>query len=91
MAEVPQRRIAAFHQAGSAERIGGIITRWQDGETYGFITSEDQVTYFLSESDLPRGVTCLPVGTVVSFTAATNPQPGKRHPRAKSVRLAGDV
>jgi hypothetical protein len=90
MAQVPDRRVPAFRQAGSAERIGGIITRWEDGETYGFITSESQVTYFLSENDLPRGTTCLPVGAVVSFTAA-RPQPGKKHLRAKSVRLAGEA
>jgi hypothetical protein len=88
MAEVPQRRIPGFRQAGSRERIAGVITRWQDGETYGFITSEDRVTYFLSESDLPRGLASLTVGTVVTFTAADNPQPGKAHLRAKSVRLA---
>jgi cold shock CspA family protein len=88
MAQVPNSSKKAFRQAEPGERLRGIVTRWQDGETYGFITSEDKTSYFLSDADLPRGHASLPPGTVVTFAPASNPQPGKRHPRARAVRLA---
>lgn len=88
MTQINDRRNPASHQAEPGARLKGIVTRWQAGDTYGFITSEDKTSYFLSETDLPRGHKSLPAGTAVTFTPASNPQPGKRHPRAREVQLA---
>jgi cold shock CspA family protein len=76
--------------ADGTQQLKGIVTRWEDGDTYGFITCEDKATYFLSDTDLPRGHRSLPVGTAVTFVPANNPQPGKRYPRARTVRFAGE-
>jgi cold shock CspA family protein len=85
---VPQRRRADFRNAApSSERLSGTVTRWEPGSTYGFITGDDSVSYFLSNSDLPRGLTGLAEGTRVTFTSSIAPKPGVQHLRALSVQI----
>jgi cold shock CspA family protein len=86
MAQVPDNSKKSFRKAGTPDWLTGVVTRWNDGETFGFITGDDGQSYFLSSSDLPTGYTHLPVGTAVTFTSGAAPEPGKRHLRARAAR-----
>jgi len=83
---MPDGSKAAFRRTGPAERLTGTVTCWDDGTPFGFITGEDQTSFFVSQDDLPRGYRRLPVGMRVSFAPANAPEPGKRHLRARSVQ-----
>lgn len=84
----PVRRNRSFRKTGPAlPELAGTVTRWEDGETYGFITGDDHVSYFLSRDELPQGLTSVAVGTVVRFTSASAPPPGARYLHALSVRV----
>jgi cold shock CspA family protein len=84
--QVPGRRKAAFRKAGAPDRLTGVVTRWEPGDSYGFITGDDGATYFLSASDLPPRRDSLPVGAALTFTSAAAPAPGRRYLRARAVR-----
>jgi cold shock CspA family protein len=86
--QVPNPSRKAFHKAGQSTWLTGVVTRWNDGDSFGFITGDDGQGYFLSNSDLPPGYTYLAVGTAVSFTSAAAPEPGKRYLRARAARPA---
>jgi hypothetical protein len=45
----------------------GVITRWNAGDTYGFATSSEGVSWFVSRDSLADGETELPEGTPVTF------------------------
>jgi hypothetical protein len=57
------------------------------GETYGFITSSDGSSWFVSRDSLPGGATDLPEGTLVTFGGSPNPKVGKAYPEALRVRM----
>lgn len=65
----------------------GVVTRWQQGDTYGFITSSGGGSWFVSRDSLPAGVTELPEGTPVTFGGSSAPKPGKGYPEALRVRI----
>lgn len=73
---------------GDGHRHSGLITRWVPGETSGFVTDHDGRSWFVSRDDLPEGQETLPVGTRITFAGSHHPSPGKKYPRARSVRLA---
>lgn len=66
----------------------GVVTRWNPGETYGFITSPDGTSWFVSRDSLPAGTTELPEGTPVIFGGSPVPRPSKGYPEALRVRTA---
>jgi cold shock CspA family protein len=86
MAQIPDHPKKAFRKSDAPTWLSGVITRWQDGASFGFITGDDGESYFLSNSDLPTGCMYLPVGTAVTFTSPAAPEPGKRYLRARAVR-----
>ena len=53
MAQIPCHPKKAFRKADAPTRLSGVITRWEDGASFGFITGGDGESYFLSGSDLP--------------------------------------
>ena len=65
----------------------GVITRWNPGDTYGFVTSPDGVSWFVSRDSLPDGRTELPEGTAVTFGGSPKPKSGKAYPEALRVRI----
>ncbi len=75
-------------QSSSRQPRSGVVTRWQPGDTYGFITSADGVSWFVSRDSLHGGTTELPAGTPVAFTGSPKPKPGKGYPEALRVRIA---
>ncbi|WP_202638937.1 NYN domain-containing protein [Bailinhaonella thermotolerans] len=80
------RREAGATPPASGDRRTGQITRWQAGDTAGFLTEEKTgQSWFVSRDDLPADKPALPVGTRVSFTGRPHPAPGKRYPQARSV------
>jgi hypothetical protein len=68
----------------------GVITRWKPGETYGFITSADGGSGFVSRDSLPDGRMDLPEETKVTFSGSPARQPGKGYPEALRVLVAAD-
>jgi len=65
-------------------RRTGLVTRWEPGESYGFITAdEDGRTWFVSRTP---GVPELERGAAVTFTGSGLPPAGKRYPNAWSVQ-----
>jgi len=86
MAQIPCHPKKAFRKADAPTRLSGVITRWEDGASFGFITGGDGESYFLSGSDLPTRYSSLPVGTAVTFAAPGAPEPGKRYLRARAAR-----
>jgi hypothetical protein len=68
----------------------GAITRWTLGDTYGFITDSDGVSWFVSRDSLPGGRAELPEGTPVTFSGSPKPKPGKGYPEAVRVRIKSD-
>jgi hypothetical protein len=68
-------------------RRTGLITRWEPNDSYGFATDSSGLRWFVSIRDLPPGLDQLPVNTVVSFAGSPHCAPGKKHPRAYSIRL----
>ncbi|MEW9530576.1 NYN domain-containing protein [Microbispora sp. NPDC049125] len=70
----------------SGDYLTGAITRWREGEPYGFITSSTGGSFFVSRDVLPPGKTRLPEGTRVQFKGRPKPMPGKKYPEAFSVR-----
>jgi uncharacterized LabA/DUF88 family protein len=79
-------------QAGpSPGRRQGTITRWNPGETSGFITEAGTgISWFASRDDLPDGISALPPGTLVTFNGSPRPVPGKRYPRARAIRAVAN-
>lgn len=68
----------------------GVITRWNPGDTYGFATSSEGVSWFVSRDSLADGETELPEGTPVTFRGSPKPKPGKGYPEALGVRIADE-
>lgn len=66
----------------------GVITRWNPGDSYGFITGSDGASWFVSRDSLPDGRTELPEGTPVTFSGSTRPKAGKAYPEAIRLRIA---
>jgi cold shock CspA family protein len=87
-------RSASRDTAGSGQRAPvrqprhGVITRWNPGDTYGFVTSSDGVSWFVSRDSLPDGRAELPEGTAVTFGGSPKPKFGKAYPGALRVRIA---
>lgn len=67
----------------------GEITRWMPGDTYGFVTSDDGQSWFVSRDSLPDGLRELPEGAQVTFSGSPTPKAGKPYPEALRVRVAG--
>ncbi|WP_158839961.1 NYN domain-containing protein [Saccharothrix deserti] len=67
-------------------RRRGTVTGWRVGQPHGFITDTRGGSWFVSRDDLPEGHTVLPTGTPVSFTGSPTPTPGRKYPRAYSIR-----
>jgi len=65
----------------------GEVTRWEPGETYGFITSDSGQSWFASRDSLPDGLLELPEGTRVTFTGSPKPKAGKPYPAALQIRI----
>lgn len=74
--------------ATAREPRRGVITRWKPGDTYGFITSDEGVSWFVSRDSLPGGTAELPEGTRVTFGGSLARKPGKGYPEALRVRVA---
>jgi uncharacterized LabA/DUF88 family protein len=78
---------AVASPAGSPRgRRRGTITGWKSGQPHGFITDTRGGSWYVSRDDLPFGLTLLLTGTPVSFTGSPEPVPGRKYPRAQSVR-----
>lgn len=72
-------------------RRPGRITRWDQGATHGFLTDQDGRSWFVSRSDI-GDLDSLPPTTLVTFTGASHPAPGKKYPQARLVQVdRGDV
>ncbi|MGW4111064.1 NYN domain-containing protein [Actinosynnema sp. NPDC004786] len=65
----------------------GTVTGWRAGQKHGFITDTRGGSWFASRDDLPVGLAMLPTGTPVSFTGSPTPLPGRKYPRAQSIRI----
>jgi cold shock CspA family protein len=65
----------------------GEITRWKQGDTYGFVTSDDDQSWFVSRDSLPDGLRELPEGTQVTFSGSPKPKPGKPYPETLRVQV----
>lgn len=65
------------------------VTRWD--QNCGFATDRQGITWFLSRDDLPGQLEALQVGTLIGFSGSPYPQPGKKYPRAYSIRILRDV
>jgi cold shock CspA family protein len=63
----------------------GVVTRWADGATHGFITDRERRSWFVSRDDLPEGLSALDEDTDVCFSGSPHPKPGKKYPQAFSV------
>jgi hypothetical protein len=85
-----RRHKPAGKQAAGNPPRRGVITRWPPGETCGFITEDGTgVSWFVSRDDLRPRAGGLPAGTGVIFNGLPDRfEPGKKYPRARSVRLA---
>ncbi|MCE6996487.1 NYN domain-containing protein [Saccharothrix sp. S26] len=68
-------------------RRRGTVTGWKAGQAHGFITDTRGGSWYASRDDLPVGVAMLPTGTAVSFTGSPVPSPGRKYPRAESIRF----
>ncbi len=89
LAELDQVIGAKQAAAGSpGHNWTGTVTRWEPGQSQGFITDRDGRSWFVSRDDLPEGMTALVVGTRVWFSGSPHPKPGKKYPQAYSVRTA---
>jgi cold shock CspA family protein len=69
-------------------RQPGTVTRWRDGETYGFITSRDDRGWFVNRKELaPEQDARLSEGCQVTFAGDAEIQPGKDYPQARAIRV----
>lgn len=68
----------------------GEITRWNPGETYGFVTSTEGHSWFVSRDSLPDGLLELPEGTQVTFSGSPKPKVGKPYPEALRIRVIAE-
>ena len=68
-------------------RRRGTVTSWKAGQPHGFITDTRGGSWYASRDDLPVGLAMLPTGTTVSFTGSPVPSPGRKYPRAESIRF----
>lgn len=87
---------AEFDQLAGVESIDantrengwhGVVTRWDDEATHGFITDSDGRSWFVSRDDLPDGLDRLEIGVYVWFVGSPNPRPGKKYPQAYGIRI----
>ena len=77
-------------QRGAGPRQG-TVTRWNPGDSSGFITETGTgASWFASRDDLPDGTPALQPGTPVTFTGSPRPKPGKRYPQAHTIRATED-
>jgi hypothetical protein len=79
------RRTATDNNTYGAMHTGR-ITRWRDGERYGFLTDTHGQSWWLSKDSLLGNVTDIDVGTWVEFKGSPHPPNGQRIPTAVSVR-----
>ena len=91
--DYPLRRAFVRSSQAVASPVGaprgrrrGTVTGWKSGQAHGFITDTRGGSWFVSRDDLPAGLTLLLAGTPVSFTGSPAPMPGRKYPRAQSVR-----
>lgn len=66
----------------ATENRNGIITRWRNNETYGFIVDRQEQTWFVSRRDLPEKLSTLTRGTLVNFTGSLTISTDKKYPTA---------
>src|SRR5262249_4361858 len=84
-------QIAPAQAGPSTGRRQGTITRWNPGDTSGFITEAGTGTsWFASRDDLADEGSVLPPGTLVAFSGSPRPAPGKRYPRARTIRAVAN-
>lgn len=65
-------------------RRRGVITSWDPASEYGFLTTDDDLTWFASIRHTP-GQAPLPPGTPVTFTGDPAAPAGKSYPRARAI------
>ena len=82
-----KRRAGDPRGPAPAQPRRGAVTRWKPGDTYGFITSSDGGSWFVSRDSLPEGAMELPEGTPVTFGGSPTPKAGKAYPEALRVRV----
>jgi hypothetical protein len=70
-------------------RWAGIVTRWREGDPFGFITDTEQRSWFVSCEDVPGRM--LGVGTRVTFAGSPSPPPGKKYPQARTIMVQADA
>lgn len=75
---------AAVRDGHHGNRRRGVITKWNPGSEYGFLTADDGPTWFASARDTP-GQATLPPGTPVTFTGDPAAPAGKSYPRARAI------
>jgi hypothetical protein len=64
----------------------GVITRWDLGARWGFITGADGSTWSAMTVNLPTGHDRLDVDTKVTFAGNPHPAPGRKYPCAYTIR-----
>jgi cold shock CspA family protein len=74
----------------AGQRRLGTITRWRPGETFGFLTSSEGTSWFVSADSLPSGYKDLAENTAVTFAGSATPAPGRRYPQAYTVTPLDD-
>jgi hypothetical protein len=95
-AQSGEPRVAIRGNAGQGKQVPsritrhGVITRWKPGDTYGFVTSSEGVSWFVSRDSLPSGKTELPEGTPVTFGGSPKPKLGKGYPEALRVQIVDE-
>jgi hypothetical protein len=75
------------HAAGTGPRRHGTMTRWRDGDRWGFVMDGKGQTWYVASDQLPDGLPTLPPGAYVSWSGSPSPAPGRRYPQAYTVRL----
>jgi cold shock CspA family protein len=68
----------------------GEVTKWNAGDTCGFITSSEGQSWFVSRDSLPDGLLELPLGTRVAFSGSPKPKIGKPYSEALRIRVTAE-